>query len=261
MYRYLLLSFVILSSGCATKGGSGDVPSSFEDQSQKLDNESPSMINTRLGIEYMRLGQHEVALQKLQKALELDSRNVEANTGLALLYERLNQNESVSKYYEAALAIEPNNSSTHNNYGSFLCRFNRGEEAQTHFKRALDNPLYKTPELAYTNAGLCALKTQDRNKAMEFFRKALETRPEFPVALFHLADLSEQRDDITEAQAYYKRFVAVSMQTPASLWLGIRLARRTNDKNAEASYSLVLRSKFPESEEAKMFRNLESSKK
>ena len=260
MYRYLILLVLIFLQGCASKSG-GDLPSSFEDQSQKLDNESPSMINTRLGIEYMRLGQHEVALQKLQKALEIDDRNVEANTGLALLYERLNQNESVSKYYETALAIEPNNSSTHNNYGSFLCRFNRGEEAQTHFKRALENPLYKTPELAYTNAGLCALKTQDRNKAMEFFRKALETRPEFPVALFHLADLSEQRDDITEAQAYYKRFVAVSMQTPASLWLGIRLARRTGDKNAEASYSLVLRSKFPESEETKMLHNLESGVK
>ena len=255
MYRYLILGLIFLG-GCASRGG-GDLPSSFDDPSQKLSNESPSMINTRLGIEYMRLGQHEVALQKLQKALELDSRNVEANTGLALLYERLNQNESVSKYYEAALAIEPNNSSTHNNYGSFLCRFNQPEEAQQHFKRAIDNPLYKTPELAYANAGLCALRTQDRNTAMEFFRKALETKSDFPVALLHLADLSEQRDEITEAQAYYKRFIAVSMQTPASLWLGIRLAKRTGDKNAEASYTLVLRSKFPESDEAKMLRNLD----
>lgn len=258
MYRYLILGLIFLG-GCASKGS--DLPSSFDDPSQKLSSESPSMIHTKLGIEYMRLGQHEVALQKLQKALELDSRNVEANTGLALLYERLNQNESVGKYYEAALAIEPNNSSTHNNYGSFLCRFNRAEEAQQHFKKALENPLYKTPELAYSNAGLCALKNQDRTKAMEFFRKALETKSDFPVALFHLADLSEQRDDITEAQAYYKRFVAVSMQTPASLWLGIRLARRTGDKNAEASYILVLRSKFPESEETKMLRNLEESPK
>jgi type IV pilus assembly protein PilF len=257
MYRYIILSLVFLS-GCANKGG-GDLPSSFDDPSQKLSSESPSMINTKLGIEYMRLGQYDVALQKLQKSLELDGRNVEANTGLALLYERLNQNEMVGKHYEAALAIEPNNSSTHNNYGSFLCRFNRTEEAQQHFKRAIENPLYKTPELAYSNAGLCALRNQDRNKAMEFFRKALETKVDFPVALFHLADLSEQRDDLTEAQAYYKRFVMASMQTPASLWLGIRLARRTNDKNAEASYTLVLRSKFPESEEAKMLRNSDGS--
>ncbi|MEY3220965.1 MAG: type pilus biosis/stability protein PilW [Pseudomonadota bacterium] len=259
MYRYLILSFILLS-GCASKGGN-DLPEFFEDQSQKLSDESPSMINTRLGVEYMKLGQYDVALQKLQKALEIDSRNVEANTGLALLYERLNQNDSVGKYYEAALAIEPNNSSAHNNYGSFLCRFNRVEEAQAHFKRAVENPLYKSTELAYTNAGLCALKNQDRNQAMDFFRKALEAKNDFPVALFHLADLSEQRDDITEAQSYYKRFVAVSMQTPASLWLGIRLARRTGDKNAEASYSLVLRSKFPESEETKMLHNLGSSMK
>lgn len=255
MYRYLTLGLIFLG-GCASKSG-GDLPPSFDDPSQKLNSESPSMIHTKLGIEYMRLGQYEVALQRLQRALELDSKNVEANTGLALLYERLNQHESASKYYEAALAIEPNNSSTHNNYGSFLCRFNQPEQAQQHFKKAVDNPLYKTPELAYTNAGLCALRTQDRNKAMEFFRKALEVKPDFPVALFHLADLSEQRDEITEAQAYYKRFLAVAMQTPASLWLGIRLAKRTGDKNAEASYALVLRSKFPESDEAKMLRSLE----
>lgn len=108
---------------------------------------------------------------------------------------------------------------------------------------------------------MCALRIQDRNRAMEFFRKALETKSDFPVALFHLADLSEQRDEITKAQAYYKRFIAVSIQTPTSLWLGVRLAKRTGDKNAEASYTLVLRSKFPESDETKMLHNLDSGYK
>lgn len=36
------------------------------------------------------------------------------------------------------------------------------------------------------------------------------------------------------------------------LWLGIRIARKLGDKNSEASYSLQLRRKFPNSNETKL---------
>jgi type IV pilus assembly protein PilF len=39
--------------------------------------------------------------------------------------------------------------------------------------------------------------------------------------------------------------------TPEMLWLGVRNARKLGDRDAEASYSLLLRKKYPNSDETK----------
>ena len=63
-----------------------------------------------------------------------------------------------------------------NNYGRFLCQNRRYEEAEAIFIRAADNPLYNTPEIPFTNAGICASASGRMLMLKKFYRKALSIK-------------------------------------------------------------------------------------
>ena len=59
-----------------------------------------------------------------------------------------------------------------------------------------------------------------------------------------------QLGEYSKAQEFYDAYrKQLKSQTPASLWLGIRLADKFGDHNAQASYALVLKNLYPRSEE------------
>ena len=65
-----------------------------------------------------------------------------------------------------------------------------------------------------------------------------------------MAQLTYETGDYLKSRAYLQRYSDVTKHTAASLWLGLQLERKLGDRNAEASYALLLRSEFPDSEEA-----------
>lgn len=207
-------------------------------------------LNTQLGIEYMKDGDDELALKKLQKALEIDPNFVDAHNAMGLLRTRLRQFDKAEESYKAALRGDPGNSMALNNYGQFLCLQKRYEEGQARFVEAVKNPLYRTPEIALTNAGLCAMQADDPTHAEDHFRAALERNPTVAPALLQMTQLHYDRGAFAEAATYYKRYLAVAPQTPRSLALGIRLENALGNTDKAASYAVSLRNKFPDSREA-----------
>jgi len=104
---------------------------------------------------------------------------------------------------------------------------------------------------SYTNAGSCAFNAKDTAKAEQYWRKALEVNPEFPPALLQMGRLSVNQKNYMSARAYLQRFHQVAKPSPESLWLGIQTERVLGDKNAEASYSMLLKNGYPDSPQAK----------
>lgn len=207
-------------------------------------------LNTQLGIEYMKDGDNELALKKLQKALEVDPNFVDAHNAMGLLRTRLRQYDEAEESFKAALRGDPGNSMALNNYGQFLCQQKRFDEGQARFIEAVKNPLYRTPEVALTNAGLCAMQAQDPTRAEDHFRAALERNPMVAPALLQMAQINFDRGTFTDAESYYRRYLAIAPQTPRSLAFGIRLENALGDTDKAASYAMSLRNKFPDSREA-----------
>ena len=208
-------------------------------------------INTQLGIIFMQQGKRDLALKKFKQALRQDSRLPSAHEAIAILYQELGEIRKAGEHYEEAARLDPKDPIIQNNYGAFLCSQNKVKRAERHFMIAIKNPLYKTPQDAYTNAGLCLLRIPDRNKAEAYFRKALQVDPKAPIALREMARLNYHGGHYLNARAYLQRYAAVAPQTPDTLWLGIRIERKLGDQNAVASYSLLLKNKFPDSEQAR----------
>jgi type IV pilus assembly protein PilF len=211
-------------------------------------------INAQLGLAYMEQGNDELAMQKLQHALKLDSNSANAHHYIAQLYVKMGNNSEAETHYRKALSLTPSNPMLLNNYGVFLCRQRRLDEARDKFLAAANQPFNKTPEVAYNNAGLCALEVADTAKAEEYFRDALRVNPTMPDALYEMADLKFKQQQYLYARAFLQRYLDVAAVSPAILWLGVRVERNLGDEASAARYAKQLQEKFPTSQEATVLR-------
>lgn len=222
-------------------------------QAEQVDYGKLAEVNAELGMQYMQKGDYEIALEKFERALDADPRHVDALNGLGLLRARLGQNDKAEANFRRAIAIAPDNSAALNNYGQFLCLQGRHEDGQKQFLKAVENPLYKLPAVAYSNAGTCARAAGDLHKAETHFRAALEIDKRLPPALLQMAELSFELDRHLQARGYLQRFEdAVRRHTARTLWLGIRIERALGNRDAEASYALQLEKNFPDAKETQL---------
>ncbi len=211
-------------------------------------------VYVKLAVAYMQRDQLGVALQNIKKAVSMDPNNGEAHNVMAIIYSRLGETALAEQHFKRSKQLQPKNPYILNAYGSFLCGQKRYKEADEQFNAALKNPLYTTPEVALTNAGICANMAKETDKAEAYLRRALQYNGRFSVALFQMAQLSYDSGDPTAAKEFLKRYHKVAKFTPQSLWLAIQIERKLGNKSAEASYSIQLRGSFPDSTEVQLLR-------
>lgn len=246
--RHLVYATLCLIAGCAT-------PGTTEEKEFIPDN--LAAINLQLGIEYSKEGNYEAALAKLRKALEIEPNYPSAHHVIAVVYDQIGERAKAEEHFKRSIELDPRDSQTLNDYGAFLCRLGRAAEAYPLFERAIANPLYKTPELAHANAGVCAARAQDLVRAEKELRAALSINSNLPSALLEMAAVSYDQAQYLPARAYLQRYLEVARHNARSLWLGVRIERKLGDVDAIASYSLALRERFPDSEEARLLRESE----
>lgn len=206
--------------------------------------------NLRVAVEYLRMGNYEDALSRLDRAREAEPRNAFVYSVYGLVHQRLGQPKEAEQHFRRSLDLDRDNPEVLNNYGQFLCGQERAAEAEKLFLQAAKDPLYQTPEVALTNAGLCARRGGDIDRAGSFFRDALAANPNASAALLALAEIEYDAGNVDEAHHLLGRYLKIAAHTPRSLWLGIRIAEQRGDKDTKASYTLLLRNKFPDSVEA-----------
>ncbi len=217
-----------------------------------------SNINLELGVAYMQDEKYSEAMKNLDKARQYNPDDPRVHGALALLYDRLGEHDQAESAYREAVRLDESNSLIRNNFGAFLCAQERYSEAYEQYQAAVKNPLYRTPEYAYTNAGMCALRSKDAKKAEGEFRAALRKNPKFPIALFQMATLSYQNGKALSARGYLQRYAEVAQPGPESLWLSIQVEKALGDRDAVASQSLLLKARFPDAEETQKLLEMEA---
>ncbi len=236
------IAAVLLVTACTS---TGPMPSNPKNAAE---------LNARLGLAYMEQGENEQAMAKLKHALKLNPDSASANHYIAELYKKLGKNREAEEHYRKALSLTPSDPMLLNNYGVFLCRQGRLDEARDNFLDAAKQPFYKTPEVAYNNAGLCALEVPDMAKAEKYFRAALHSNPNMADALYAMADLKFKQQQYLSARAFLQRYMEVAPAGAPVLWLGVRVERRLGDETSAAKYAKQLQEKFPTSEETALLR-------
>lgn len=213
-------------------------------------NEKASDINVQLGIGYYHQNNLELANEKLIKALDQNPRSAKAHHAYAVLQNRFLNKEKAEFHFKKAIEYNPMESEALNNYGAFLCRDNRPDEAEKMFLQALENPLYKTPEVAYTNAATCLRQNNKKpEKVKEYLTKALGVGNNFRPAVILLAEISFEEEQYDLTTIYLKRYHLVGEPTARSLWLEIRNELELNHREQAEQLAEKLKTEFADSPE------------
>ena len=152
----------------------------------KKQREEAALVNTQLALAYMREGDLATARAKLEKALDQDPDTATTQMAAGFLYDRLGEDDKAKSSFERAMKLGKNDPVIMNNYAAFLCRKGDKKTGEAYFLQAAKNPLYRTPEVAYANAGRCARADGRPKEAEQYFRQALV--PQAGPARFALRD-------------------------------------------------------------------------
>jgi type IV pilus assembly protein PilF len=244
--RALCIFLAIFSlAGCASKGEG--------EQTNSQRAQGVATIHTELSAAYYGREQYAIALQELGVALQADPTYAPAYNVRGLIRMALHEDEQAEADFKRSIKIDKSYSDAYNNFGWFLCQRGRAKEALPQFMEALKNPLYATPEVAYANAGLCALKAGELPTAESYLQRALILRPGMPEALYGFAEVNFAKGDYASSKSYLLRFQqSIQNMNAEQLWLAVRIERKMRDRNSEASYALQLSKRFPESREAQL---------
>jgi type IV pilus assembly protein PilF len=201
-------------------------------------------INLGLAQGYYASNDLETALDHANKALRTDPRSAEVHALLGLIYSRVSQQDKAAGEFKRALELAPTSGSILNINGVWLCQQGRAVDADAAFTKALQDPFYKEPEQALSNAGKCAYKAGQLKNAEAYLRASLQKSPDQPEALFTMAQVQFAQGNYMDARAFIQRRDALG-SGPEILDLAARIEDAAGDHRAAEQYRQRSHDNFP----------------
>lgn len=236
--RVLLLGSLL--AGCAG-AGVAPAPDGRADVKRRTD------IRLELATAYFSGGQTEIALQELNRALELSPRRADVLGLRGLVLMQLGDTERAGQSLRDALRMEPDNPSLQNNLGWFLCQNGDPDKAMVYFDRALATKSYASPAKALVNAGLCRVRQGQHSLGEAYLRRVLDVEPSNPQAHAALARLAFERAEYARARNHLLTVIESEQAAADNFLLAVRVERKLGDVAAEQSLLAQWRRRFPES--------------
>lgn len=161
-------------------------------------------VHFLLGISSQRAGRREEAAAALERAIQLDAKNVEARSALALVYDELGQTADSDSLYEQALRLDPDNHLLLNNYGYSLAE--RGLQLERALKMAESAVAQQPENQSYLDTyGWIWFQMGKYAEAREYINKAILLGSTSPVIHEHLGDIYYKLADSARALEYWKK--------------------------------------------------------
>lgn len=123
---------------------------------------------------YYYRGNFEIAINEINKALEID-KTAEYYNLKGLLLAELGKFDESKKVYKEALKLEPNLAEIHNNLGLLYLKMKKMDDAVVAFREAVKKNINYA--LAYVNMGKALIELEKYDDAIRAFEKALEIDP------------------------------------------------------------------------------------
>lgn len=216
--------------------------------------ESPGRKRARIRLElamgYFEQNKNTVALDEIKQALAADPDYSAAYSLRGLVYMRLDDPGLAEDSFRRAIALNPRDGNAMHNYGWLLCQQKRYGDAIQQFGRAIESPGYTDRAKTLMTQGICQMQAGQKAEAEKSLTQAYELDAGNPVIGYNLALLLSQRQDWTRAQFYIRRVNNSQSANAESLWLGVKIERQLNNRDAVASLGGQLQRRFPQSKEA-----------
>lgn len=238
-----------LLAACAAPPGLGDNPQELPTASDETDARRRARTRLALATGYYENGQHTVALDEQKKALQADPNFGDAYNLGGLIYMALGDQALAQSHFQRAIALNPRDGDALHNLGWLQCQQGQLAAANQSFERALAVPTYPGRARTLMAQGVCEARAGNLARAEAALMRSYELDAGNPVTAFNLSQLLYQRGDYTRAQFYVRRLNNSELANAESLWLGIRVERRLNNRQAMEQLASQLRRRFPQSRE------------
>jgi tetratricopeptide (TPR) repeat protein/TolB-like protein/DNA-binding winged helix-turn-helix (wHTH) protein len=137
-------------------------------------NPNLDVVHEALGRLYVETGRYGESAASFDRALRINSQNVDAMLGLSEVYRLQNQPEEAEKMLHEAIGLQPGDWNTYHTLGLFYFRQGRFAEATEQFGEVISiNPSYAR---AHSNLGSSYMMMGDYDAALTTFKNSLEFR-------------------------------------------------------------------------------------
>ncbi len=242
---------VVLLAGCAT--GQGD-PSADGASAQ-------ARIDARLALAnaYYADGKYAIALQEVERALQLAPRDPGALGLRGLAQWQLGEQSQAQDSLRRALRADPGNPALQNNLGWMMCEAGQPARGLAYLEDALAQRRYASPANAAMNAGRCSLALGDRARAEAYFRRALSHEPALVPAHAQLARLAFERGDYAAARVPMIAVLGSGQAAAEDYAIAVRIERKLGDRAAEQSLVSQWQRRFPDSPQLQTYQRGETN--
>lgn len=220
---------VLLFSACAT--------------TQNIEDIKKAETHYKLGVSYLAKEQVHEAFIEFQKAIKLNPKDKDSLNALGLISTEFKEYEKAVNYYKRAISLDPDFSEAMNNLGVTYIRMEKWDEAIEYFKMALRNPVYITPERAYSNLGYAFYKKGDHLNAVNTLKEAIARYPDFPRPIYILGLVYIELGKTQAAIDEFKKAVDIASEYIDAHWeLANAYLKLGNKKEAVKHFKIVAES-------------------
>ena len=253
LWACMTCSTVLVLSGCAANMSGGNMNSDRVTDSDEPESLKRARLRLELAVAYFDKGQTTDALDHLKQSIAADPSLFEAYNLRGLIYMRLNDVPLAEESFRRALTINPKAASVQHNYGWLLCQQARFAASAQLFNSALSNPSYGDRAKTWMAMGLCQVRAGQLSDAESSLLRSYELDAGNPITAYNLSLLLYQRNEFVRAQFYVRRLNNSELANAESLWLGIKVERRMENRDALAQLGAQLKKRFPQSREYSAF--------
>jgi type IV pilus assembly protein PilF len=248
-----LLGALSALSGCATTDANTAAPGELHTTSDDTPIRQRARTRLTLAASYFQNGQSAVALDETKKALQIDPSFPDAYNLGGLIYMAMGERQLAMTHFQRALSLNANDPDTLHNLGWLQCQEGQYAQAAQSFQRAMAAPLYQNRAKTLMAQGICEARAGDKAKAEQTLLESYKFDPGNPVTGYNLALLLYERGDYAKAQFYIRRINNSELSNASSLWLGIRVEHKLDNRVAMEQLASQLQRRFADSAELKSY--------
>lgn len=191
-------------------------------------------------------GSHTTALEKLLKAAEYNPKDPFIQNNLALAYQIKKFYKKAEFHFLRALELREDFSDAQNNLGALYIKMKKWDEAIKYCEMAVTNPLYRTPEKAYSNIGRAYYNLKNYKQAIRYQKKAIEYDSEFCYAHTSLGQARMKNEQYDKASYALKQAISLCKTYEAPYYvLGLNYVKAKRPSLAIKQFNVLIR-RFPE---------------
>jgi type IV pilus assembly protein PilF len=250
IYAGLAMAIFLSLGGCAGKQTAAQNASGVFTASDEPESRKRASNHLQLAVVYFTDGKTNISLDETKQAIAADPNWFEGYNMRGLIYWRMKEFGLADTSFQKALGLNPQSAEVKHNYGVLLCDQGRVAEAVRMFGAAAASPEYGERSNTLISQGTCQMKNGQPAEAEASFQRSLEINPSNPLASYNLGLLLFQRGEFARSQQFVRRLNNSESASAESLWLGVKVERRLDNREAMAQLGTQLRKRFPQSREA-----------